>query len=227
MSPGPTRRRAHDGPPDLGRAEHAQIARGRDRLETQKPARPDQSHRPGNDRRTCSRKRRGRRPGTPPAPGSRARSPPGRPATTPQAAARLAAATAAIKPAMAGGISAELGTFAGSRAGRSAQESDTAVLVCTDTAEALLAGLWNAAALTGGVLSRIRYLPLPRPSSEPVRGTVLLTRIKQLDATRTAASPRPCAALAPSAAACWTPGRRPKTRSGSTCPAVTRRRSRT
>ena len=102
-----------------------------------------------------------------------------------QAAERLAAATAAIKPDQwHRRISAELGTFAAVQGGAiQLRKSDTAVLVCTDTAEDLLAGLWNATALTGGVLSRIRYLAAPAAQLGKVRGAVLLTRIKQLDAS--------------------------------------------
>ncbi len=102
-----------------------------------------------------------------------------------QAAGELAATTEAIKPDQwKARISAELDTFHRvPGATIPLRKTDTAVLVCTDTAEALLAGLWNAAALSGGVLSRVRYLPDPVAQLGRIRGTVLLTRIKDLDAS--------------------------------------------
>ncbi|HET9894937.1 MAG TPA: hypothetical protein VFQ44_08370 [Streptosporangiaceae bacterium] len=104
-----------------------------------------------------------------------------------QAADLLAATAAAIKPEQwTARISAELDTF--DRARRATiplGKKDTAVLVCTDTAEDLLAGLWNAVALSGGArfLSRIRYLPDPPAQLGSVRNAVLLTRIRYLDAS--------------------------------------------
>ncbi len=102
-----------------------------------------------------------------------------------RSADRLAASISALKPEQwKARISAELGTFAAVQGGAiQLRAADTAVLVCTDTAEDLLAGLWNAIALSGGVMQRIRHLPEPTAQLGAVRGTVLLTRIRHLDAS--------------------------------------------
>jgi hypothetical protein len=87
-------------------------------------------------------------------------------------------------------MSAELETFA------KVQQSgtftlgrgDIAVLICSDTPEGLLAGLWNAVALVGGDLARVRYVPdassVPDPSRAlgDVRGKVVLARVTGMDA---------------------------------------------
>jgi hypothetical protein len=59
---------------------------------------------------------------------------------------------------------------------------DTAVLVCSDTTGGLLAGLWNAVALTSGDLSRVGYLARPDAPLGPVRGRALVVRVPGLDA---------------------------------------------
>jgi hypothetical protein len=60
--------------------------------------------------------------------------------------------------------------------------ADTAVLACSDTSGGLLAGRWNAIALTGGDLSRVRYLGCPDAPLGPVRGHALVVRVPGLDA---------------------------------------------
>jgi len=63
---------------------------------------------------------------------------------------------------------------------------DIAVLVCSDTADGLLAGVWNAVAIAGGDISRVRYVPdLDVPFSaelkKSLRGSVVIARITDLD----------------------------------------------
>jgi hypothetical protein len=79
-------------------------------------------------------------------------------------------------------ISAELGTFARVRgAGRPLGRKDIAILVSSDTADGLVAGLWNAVALAGGDLGRVRFLAVPEQPGDP-RGKVTLVRVPGLDA---------------------------------------------
>jgi hypothetical protein len=59
---------------------------------------------------------------------------------------------------------------------------DMAILICSDTKLGLLAGVWNALALTDGDLTRIRYLPEPGSLRSPVRGCTVLARIRGMDA---------------------------------------------
>ena len=80
-------------------------------------------------------------------------------------------------------FSAELTTFAACPISNvPVGPDDTTVLICSDTLVGLLAGLWNAAALTGGDLTRIRYLPAPDTLPATLRGTVLITRVPGMDA---------------------------------------------
>jgi len=60
--------------------------------------------------------------------------------------------------------------------------ADTAVLVSSDTSGGLLAGLWNAAALADGDLSRVSYLARPDMPLGPLRGRALVVRVPGLDA---------------------------------------------
>jgi hypothetical protein len=88
-------------------------------------------------------------------------------------------------------MSAELTTFA---KGQQSQKfalahGDIAVLICSDTPDGLLAGLWNAIAIAGGDLSRVRYVPglSHGPGSSPrglgdIRDRVVLVRVTGMDA---------------------------------------------
>jgi hypothetical protein len=87
-------------------------------------------------------------------------------------------------------MSAELETFAkGQQSGTFAlSRGDIAVLICSDTPDGLLAGLWNAVALVGGDLSRVTYVSDPSDVPDPsgtlghVRGRVVLARVTGMDA---------------------------------------------
>jgi hypothetical protein len=59
---------------------------------------------------------------------------------------------------------------------------DIAILICSDTPLGLLAGVWNALALTEGDLTRVRYLPEPGSLLSDVRGCAVPVRIHGLDA---------------------------------------------
>jgi hypothetical protein len=77
-------------------------------------------------------------------------------------------------------ISAEIATFARVDPGEiPLRDRDIAVLICSDTPCGLLAGLWNAAVLTGGDLGLVRYLPSPESG---LGGRVLIVRVPDLDA---------------------------------------------
>jgi hypothetical protein len=103
---------------------------------------------------------------------------------SPAAAARLADMAAAVQPGQwPGDISAEVETFArvpGAR--RPLPAGDTAILVCSDTPPGLVAGIWNALALTGGDLTRVRYLGAPEDAPGQVRGCAVAVRVPGLDA---------------------------------------------
>lgn len=81
-------------------------------------------------------------------------------------------------------MSAELETFAkGQQSGTFVLAGgDIAVLICSDTPDGLLAGLWNALALAGGDLSRVNYIPDPSFALGNVRGRVVLARVTGMDA---------------------------------------------
>jgi hypothetical protein len=80
-------------------------------------------------------------------------------------------------------ISAELDTFARLPQPRlPLSAGDIAILVCSDTPEGLLAGLWNAVALTEGDLYRVRYLASPGTRPGPVRGAAVVVRVPGMDA---------------------------------------------
>ena len=82
-------------------------------------------------------------------------------------------------------FSAEIGTFVrmpGTR--RPFPRQDIAVLVCSDTPTGLLAGVWNALALTHGSLDRLLHIPDPADSAGQLgvaRGRVVIARIPGMD----------------------------------------------
>jgi hypothetical protein len=107
------------------------------------------------------------------------------PGRDPAKATRLADVMAKIGPELwPDEFSAEIETFARvQRAGHLLSPDDVAVLICSDTPRGLLAGVWNALALTGAALGRIRYLPEPgAPPGAAVRGRAMLVRVPGLDA---------------------------------------------
>jgi hypothetical protein len=86
-------------------------------------------------------------------------------------------------------VSAELDTFSRLSPRRSFAlgRKDIAVLICSDTADGLLAGVWNAAAIADGDIGRVRYVPdLGVPFSaelkKTLRGSVVIARVAGLDA---------------------------------------------
>jgi hypothetical protein len=83
-------------------------------------------------------------------------------------------------------VSAEVETFGRvqSTGGFSLSAGDIALLVCSDTPPGLLAGVWNALALTGGDLNAVRYVPGlgPGDSLGDLRGRAVLVRVARLDA---------------------------------------------
>jgi hypothetical protein len=102
-----------------------------------------------------------------------------------QEAARLLSAMAeAVQPRLwPAEISAELNTFNQMPdAGRRVSRKDFAILICSDTARGLLAGLWNAAALVAGDLGKVRYLPAPEQVPDGLRGNAVFVRLPGLDA---------------------------------------------
>jgi hypothetical protein len=103
-----------------------------------------------------------------------------------EAAKRLAEIAHAIQPGQwPDEFSAELETFGRAHdAGRPLSRSDIAVLVCSDTTEGLLAGLWNATALTGGELGDVPYMADPGDMLPDLRGKAVLVRVPGLDAGR-------------------------------------------
>lgn len=76
-------------------------------------------------------------------------------------------------------VSAELDTFHRVNHG-SLSEADVLVLVCSDTPRGLLAGVWNAVALTGD-LDRVGYLEDPAGQLGAVRGRALVVRLVGMD----------------------------------------------
>jgi len=97
---------------------------------------------------------------------------------------RLAGLSAHIRPDLwPDDMSAELGTFARvPDVGRPLGRKDIAILVSSDTADGLVAGLWNAVALAGGDLGRVRYLAVPEEPPGDLRGQAVLVRVPGLDA---------------------------------------------
>ena len=99
-------------------------------------------------------------------------------------AATLSALVKAIRPdRWPASISGELKTLARiPAAGYPLSPADTAILIGSDTPEGMAAGIWNAIALTGGDLARVRYLPRPDLPLGSVRGQALVVRVPGLDA---------------------------------------------
>lgn len=101
--------------------------------------------------------------------------------------------TAAFPVGWPPGISAELDTFDRVTHGPLAP-TDIAVLICTDTPRGMLAGLWNAIALTRtgapgtDPLERVSFLTDPAASLPSLRGQALIVRTRGMDAALAAAS---------------------------------------
>lgn len=97
---------------------------------------------------------------------------------------RLRKVSAAVQPnRWPRHMSAEVETF--SRVpgtGFPLRAEDIAILICSDTPPGLLAGVWNALALTDGHLDRVRYLPDPGSTLRSVRGRAVLVRVPGMDA---------------------------------------------
>ncbi len=99
-------------------------------------------------------------------------------------AAALAEVARAIRPDLwPADMSAEVATFRRlPDIRRFLPVTDIALLICSDTSEGLLAGLWNAAALTGNKLDRVAYLADPKTNPGVVRGKVVITRVAGMNA---------------------------------------------
>ncbi|MGH3119532.1 MAG: hypothetical protein ACRDND_00675 [Streptosporangiaceae bacterium] len=104
----------------------------------------------------------------------------------PVTAKRLAEVVNAVRPGQwPDEFSAELETFRRAHdARRPLPDSDIAVLVCSDTPEGLLAGMWNATALAGGELGGVRYLADPASVPPGLQGKAVFVRVPGLDAGR-------------------------------------------
>jgi hypothetical protein len=80
-------------------------------------------------------------------------------------------------------VSAELSTFTNvPPSSRSLSPGDTAVLIASDTPDGLVAALWNAVALTGGDLDRVRYLDGVTAPSTDLAGRAVIARVPGMDA---------------------------------------------
>ncbi|NYJ32861.1 hypothetical protein [Nocardiopsis aegyptia] len=80
--------------------------------------------------------------------------------------------------------SAELSTLAAKNPpnhGPELPEHDTAILISSDTDKGLRAALFNAVALAGGDLDRVRYLAEPTDRVRQERGKVVIVRLPGLD----------------------------------------------
>jgi hypothetical protein len=97
---------------------------------------------------------------------------------------RIREVSAAVQPSRwPRHMSAEIETFGRvPGAGFPLRPDDIAILICSDTPRGLLAGVWNALALTDGDLSRVRYLPEPGSLPVDIRGRAVLVRVPYLDA---------------------------------------------
>lgn len=108
----------------------------------------------------------------------------GEPGRNPAAADQLREVCAAVQPnRWPRHMSAEVETFSGvPGTGFPLRADDIAILICSDTPLGLLAGVWNALALTDGQLDRVRYLPDPGSMLASVRGRAVLVRVPGMDA---------------------------------------------
>jgi hypothetical protein len=80
-------------------------------------------------------------------------------------------------------VSAELSTFDRAARSRVLSPADQAILLATDTVRGLTAALWNAVALVGADLTRVRYASRPRDLAvQAARGAALVVRVPRLDA---------------------------------------------
>jgi hypothetical protein len=109
---------------------------------------------------------------------------PGEPGRNEADADRLREVSEAVRPEKwPRTISAEVETFDRVEDTRfPLSEEDIAILICSDTPLGLLAGVWNALALTDGDLDRVRYLPEPGAPLVGARGCAVLARIRGMDA---------------------------------------------
>jgi hypothetical protein len=108
----------------------------------------------------------------------------GNPGRDAAAADRVRAVCAAVQPnRWPRHMSAEVETFSAvPGTGFPLRADDIAVLICSDTPLGLLAGLWNALALTDGQPGRVRYLPDPGSMLAGGRGHAVLVRVPGMDA---------------------------------------------
>jgi hypothetical protein len=79
-------------------------------------------------------------------------------------------------------ISAEIETFRYASEAFPLSEDDIAILICSDTAEGLLAAVWNALGLVKGAFSRVAYVPEPDKGVGNVRGKAVIARVEGMDA---------------------------------------------
>jgi hypothetical protein len=81
------------------------------------------------------------------------------------------------------GVSAEVATLGRVDPGAiPLRETDIVLLVCSDTPDGLLAGVWNALRMTHGNLAAVRYLPQPGAGLGDVRGRAVVVRVPGMDA---------------------------------------------
>ncbi|HET9975612.1 MAG TPA: hypothetical protein VFQ68_45825 [Streptosporangiaceae bacterium] len=99
-------------------------------------------------------------------------------------ARRLREAAAAARPGLwPDDMSAEIQTCARTDGtGYPLRDTDIVILICSHTPEGLLAGVWNALALTGGDRSCVRYFPEPGELDGKVRGRTVLVRVTSMNA---------------------------------------------
>jgi hypothetical protein len=101
-------------------------------------------------------------------------------------AEELRKVAAAVRPDLwPSWISAEIETFdrVADGPGRPLPEEDIAIFICSDTPRGLLAGVWNAVALTAAAdPGRVQYLRAPGDMPTGVRGNAVVVRVPDLDA---------------------------------------------
>ena len=98
----------------------------------------------------------------------------------------LAEVTKTIQPELwPNDFSAEIETLFKVGTRRPVPDKDIVLLICSDTSRGLIAGIWNALALTGGKVSKAMYLPAPSTSGPRLgkaRGRVVIARVPGMDA---------------------------------------------